>query len=99
MGSDWKKCAEECAGLRLNQLFREKPVEVLYGLVVQHEVNHERLLEETYTWTPIRSSGGFLVSVGSCDSGGVGVGRVEPDGSFSALGVRFSRSAVSNSES
>lgn len=95
-GNDWDKAAEELAGLKLNQLFREKPVEVLYGLVVQHEINHERLLGTMYTWTNKRSLGGGLVFVGSCGSNGVGVDYDGPDFSGLGLGVRFSRSAVPN---
>ena len=90
--SDWKKCAEELVGLRLNILFREKPVEVLYSLIVQHEINHERLLSNTYTWTSVRSSNGNLVNVGNCDSNGVNVDNNEPRNSNDNLGVRFSRS-------
>ncbi len=91
--NDWQKCAEELAGLQLNMLFREKPVEVLYGLIVQHEVNHDRLLSETYTWTPVRSSNGHLVHVGDRGADGVGVDSSDPRASASYLGVRFSRSA------
>jgi len=98
-GADWKKCAEEMAGLKLNILFREKPVEVLYGLVVQHEVNCERLLGNMYSWTNQRSSNGRLVDVGRCVSGGVRVFSVRPGGSDSDLGVRFFRSGSANLES
>lgn len=97
--TDWEKCAEELAGLKLNILFREKPVEVLYGLVVQHQVNRERLLEAMYTWTNQRSSDGRLVHVGGCDPAGVYVDDDEPDRSPSALGVRFFRSGSVNLES
>jgi hypothetical protein len=91
--SDWKKCAKGLAGLKLNTLFREKPVEVLYGLVVQHEINHERLLGDQYSWTNQRSSRGHLVSVGYCDSDGVYVSGDGPGVSDSDRGVRFFRSS------
>ncbi len=93
---NWKQATERLTALKLNQLFRETPVEVLYGLIVQHEVNHERLLGKTYTRTNTRSSDGDLVYVGLCDSGGVGVGVGYPGFSLSDLGVRFSRSGVGN---
>jgi hypothetical protein len=96
--TDWKKCAEELAGLKLNQWFREKPVEVLYGLIVQHEINHERLLGNMYAWTQQRSSDGNLVDVGYCGSDGVSVRSGYPDFSDSYLGVRFFRSAVPDLE-
>jgi hypothetical protein len=47
-----------------------------------------------YSWTSSRSSYGGLVVIGGCDSDGVGVGLWRPDGSGSALGVRFSRSVA-----
>jgi hypothetical protein len=97
--TDWKKCAEGLVSLRLNILFREKPVEVLYGRVVQHQVNRERLLEAMYTWTNQRSSYGDLVDVGSCDPAGVSVRSGEPGYSGSGLGVRFFRSGSVNLES
>lgn len=93
LNTDWRKCAEGLAGLKLNRWFREKPVEVLYGLIVQHKVNHERL-EKTWTWTNQRSSYGYLVDVGYCDSVGTYVGRGGPVDSNSYLGVRFFRSSA-----
>ena len=98
-GTDWKKCAEELAGLKINLLFREKPVEVFYGLVVQHQVNRERLLGNMYSWTNQRSSDGLLVFVGGWSSVGVGVSDDGPDGSDSGLGVRFFRSGSATLES
>ncbi len=98
-GNDWEKCAKELAELKLNQWFREKPSEVLYGLVVQHQVNNERLLPDMHTWTNQRSSDGRLVLIGVCASDGVYVGDGGPGRSRSGLGVRFFRSAVPNLES
>src|SRR3989344_7443645 len=98
LNSDWQKCAAECVGLRINQLFCERPVEVLYGLVVQHQINGEYLLRGRWTWTSVLSSVGFVVAVGSCGPGGVRVVSGDPRDSFSDLGVRFSRSAVTGLE-
>jgi len=94
LNTDWRKCAEGLAGLKLNRWFREKPVEVLYGLIVQHEVNHERLLEKTWTWTNQRSSYDSLVYVGYCASDGTDVHDGHPGYSPSHLGVRFFRSSA-----
>lgn len=99
MSDDWEKCAAECADLKINQLFREKPVEVIYGLVVQHAINNEYLLGGMYTWTSTRSSDGYLVRVGGAGAVGVYVDGDDPGRSRSYLGVRFSRSAVPTSES
>jgi hypothetical protein len=96
---DWEKAAKELADLKLNRLFREKPVEALYGLILQHEINRERLLGNMWTWTNQRSSDGYLVYVGGCGSYGAGVRGDQPDGSYSRRGVRFFRSAIQNSAS
>ena len=91
---DWKQGAEALVDLKINQLFRETPVEVLYRLVVYYKVNKERLLPATYAWTKKNPAIGCIVYVGRCGSRGVYVDDGGPDGSNSNLGVCFSRSSV-----
>ncbi len=95
--AEWKQATQMLADLKLTQLTRQTPAEVLYDLllVMQNSSDPEdktRLLESMYTWTARRTSGGYLVSVGFFDAVGAGVGRWSPGIAHPALGVVFSRS-------
>jgi hypothetical protein len=92
MSSDWQKAAEKLSSLKINQLTRQNPAEVLYDIAIYFQNKGERILEKIYTWTASRGSDGELVVVGSFASVGVGVGRGRPGGSDGGLGVAFSRS-------
>lgn len=92
VSSDWQKVAEKLSGLKLNQLTRQNPAEVLYDIAIYFQNKSERILENKYSWTYSRASDGRLVLVGRFGSGGVGVGSDGPDRSDGNLGVAFSRS-------
>ncbi|OHA61225.1 MAG: hypothetical protein A2556_01870 [Candidatus Vogelbacteria bacterium RIFOXYD2_FULL_44_9] len=94
MKSDWQKAAEQLAGLKLNQLCRETPDQVLWDVALHFKVNGGYLLQDKYTWTSQRSAGGSLVSVGGAGSDGVRVDGGHPRSSRGDLGVRFSRRAL-----
>jgi hypothetical protein len=91
MDEDWKKAAEELAGLQLNQLCRETPDQVLWDVILHNKVNGGYLLQGMYTWTNQRSAHGDLVYVGRAVDGGVDVVSCGPRISLGSLGVRFSR--------
>ena len=92
ISSEWQKAAEKLSQLKINQLTRQNPAEVLYDIAIYFQNKKERILENMYTWTARRDSDGRLVGVGGADSGGAGVGRSWPDRSNDDLGVAFSRS-------
>lgn len=62
--SDWKEAAKGLAGLQINQLFREKPVEALFDTLMLFMHTKERRLQEVATWTNAITSGGDLVYFG-----------------------------------
>ncbi|MEK7644289.1 MAG: AAA family ATPase, partial [Patescibacteria group bacterium] len=90
-GSDWKKYATELSDLKINQLTRQDPSEVLYDLLIYLQ-NNGRLLENRWTWTRRRASDGGLVDVGDFGADGARVSRSRPDSSYGDLGVSLSRS-------
>ncbi len=92
ISSEWQKAAEKLSNLKINRLTRQNPAEVLYDIAIYFQNKGERILENRYSWTSSRPSGGRLVGVGSFDSDGVSVGRWRPDYSLVSLGVAFSRS-------
>ncbi|MFH1145543.1 MAG: hypothetical protein V1707_01080, partial [bacterium] len=53
---DWQKAAQVLSDLRINQLLRHTPTEVLYDFVLVSDNLNERLWENLYTWTNRRSS-------------------------------------------
>ncbi len=65
-------------------------------ILVHHKKTGEWLLNDWWSRTNVRSSSGYLVLVGRCDSDGVRVVYLVPDSSYSNLGVRFSRSVKSS---
>ncbi len=89
---DWKAAAEKLSKLSITKLTRQSPVEAIYDIVVHYQNTDERLLEEMYTWTSARDSGGRLVHVGGFGAEGVNVNGSSPDSRYDFLGVSFSRS-------
>lgn len=93
----WREATERCLGLGLNRFFRQKPVEVLFNIVVCFKVNQERLLEDVYTSTCERFSDGGIVVIGDHDTDGIGaydVCATRPNGE---VGVCFCRGAIPES--
>ncbi|MFH1145368.1 MAG: hypothetical protein V1707_00165, partial [bacterium] len=78
--------------LRINQLLRHTPTEVLYDFVLVSDNLNERLWENLYTWTNRRSSNGKIVEVGNSNADGANVSNNQPDGSNRLIGVSFSHS-------
>jgi DNA polymerase III delta prime subunit len=91
MSSDWQKAAEKLENLKITQLTRQTPAEVLFDGISYFLKNKEKLLENIYTWTSRRRSDGRLVRVGDAGSDGAYVRGSAPDYSNSSLGVSFSR--------
>lgn len=91
ISNDWQKAAIELSKLKINQLTRQDPTEVLYDLLVYFQQN-ARLLENRYTWTLRLSSVGRLVLVGGFDVDGAGVRGGGPGDASGYLGVSFARS-------
>jgi len=92
LAKDWQEAAQKLAGLQINQRFREKPVEVMWRLALCEQMNHERLLAGTYSWTNALSSDGRVVDLGDFDGRGVYVDYDNPQYSYGILGSCFSRS-------
>ncbi|MEK7202617.1 MAG: AAA family ATPase [Patescibacteria group bacterium] len=104
MGSDWQEAAKQLSELKINQLFRQTPVEAMYDTTVFFEANRAisashpkgaRLMEGMYSWTNQRSSDGLLVYAGYFLSRGLSVDYAYPDISSDDLGVSFSRNQKS----
>lgn len=91
MESDWQKASLALVNLKITKLARELPVEVMYRLILNDQVNKDKPLPSTYTWTAGRDSGGSLVSVGRFDSDGAGVDYAGSGNLRDSLGVSFSR--------
>ncbi|MDP2670867.1 MAG: hypothetical protein Q8P13_00135, partial [bacterium] len=70
---------------------RRKPVEIIYDTLLYYGTNKESLLENSYDWTGVQSSGGGFVDVGSFASDGLDVGGDTRGGTGSGLGVCPSR--------
>ena len=96
ISSNWQEAAKQLENLKITQLTRQTPVEILYDLLMNLKANNQRLLESKYTWSARRSSDGYLVSVGSFVAFGAGVFRFGPVSSYGGLVVSFSRSGVVN---
>ncbi|MBI5077362.1 hypothetical protein HZB94_03190 [Candidatus Falkowbacteria bacterium] len=89
--SNWSRYAQGLSDLKINQLFRQMPVEVLYDMLMYFEASG-RLLERNDIWTNRRSSSGLLVRVDSFSTVGAHVAHWSPGSSDAGLGVVFSRS-------
>jgi hypothetical protein len=93
LSKDWQEAAKRLVALKVNQMFRETPAEVLWSLSLYEGTNHERLLPSgSWTWTNKLSSRGNVVDVGDFDGFGVRVRRGDPRDRNDDLGFRFSRS-------
>lgn len=90
-GNNWKRYAEQLSALKINQLCRQSGVDALFDIAAYYKHTGNKLLEAPYAWTKSRASVGSLVSVGSADAGGAGVGRWVPGRSGGDLGVLLSR--------
>lgn len=91
MGEDWKRAVKELGQLRINQLTRRTPVEILLDDLLYSEQNGEYLLNNRYDWTWCLNSGGEMVAVGDFDGDGLDLDYHELKDSFSYLGVCLSR--------
>jgi len=91
-GSEWKKYAEEISELKINQLTRQTPAEILYDIFIYYQNNNKRILEKTRAWSKRRNSDGRLVNVGNVGADGAGVNSWRPD-TAGPLGASFSRSS------
>lgn len=91
VSNNWQEAAKRLSHLKINQLARQTPVEVLYDLLMNFQGTSERLLSDKWTWTSRQASDGSLVDVGSFDSDGLYVGRWLPADAFGILGVCLSR--------
>lgn len=88
---DWQKLAKDLSELRLNQMFRQTPAEVLYDMLMVVQNTEGRFLPDKYTWTNGQSRVGRLVNVGRSDAEGARVLNGHPHYADGALGVVFSR--------
>ena len=91
MTSDWKKASEQLANLKITQLTRQNPAEVVYDILLMKEKNDKYILSGIYTWTKSRLSDGWLVFVGNAAYNGSDVYSLTPVSSHSSLGVSVSR--------
>lgn len=92
--SDWQGAAKGLAGLLMNELFREKPVESLCGVLIPFMNTGERRLVDLCTWTNAISSDGRLVYFGRFTPGGAGVVGWDPRYGRPYLGVCSNRSIL-----
>ncbi len=86
----WRKYAEELSGLKINQITRHIPRDIIYDVISYYEKNNEKLLENVYTFTSRLDSDGKLVSVGDADSDGAPVFDGGAGRRLGNLGVSFS---------
>jgi SOS response regulatory protein OraA/RecX len=91
MASDWKEASKQLEELKITQLTRQNPAEVVYDILLMKEKNNEYILPSTRTWTKSRNSDGRLVYVGDAGSDGSVVSSSTPADSSGSLGVSVSR--------
>lgn len=94
-GKDWNDCkelVEKEKGQMLNF------AEMIFFYQEYFKATGKYIDKDEWSWTSSRSSDGFLVCVGRCDSVGVSVSLSWPGRSLSNLGVRFFRSALPEAE-
>lgn len=70
---------------------RRTAMEVAWDTMLYYTNTRQHLLKQAYDWTSSRTSDGGLVRVGGFGSGGLGVGRWNPEDSYSSIGVCPSR--------
>lgn len=91
ISSKWREAATKLSRLKLNQLTRQTPTEVVYDLLAYFEATGERLLPDKVAWTNRQTSGGRLVRAGSFDSKGLTLLSWRPDNQNPDVGVCLSR--------
>ncbi|MBU4367369.1 hypothetical protein KKC49_00685 [Patescibacteria group bacterium] len=91
-GNQWGEVAKQLSKLKINQLTRQSPSEVLYDILIYFQNNNQRLLENKYTCTSYCSFYGYLSFIGSFDSDGARVDGWSSNFARAPLGVSFSRS-------
>jgi len=91
MKDDWQEATKILEELWITKLTRKSPSESVYDFLAYFKNNKERLLENTYTWTSRRATGGGLVLVGNFVADGARVRGYAPGFSYGTLGVAFSR--------
>ncbi len=87
------KCAEQLVGLKLNTLFRMKPVEVLFQIAAHYAIYRQELLTSKSSWTNA-ASGGHIVHVGGYNPGGITIDYLEPYDSEPYVGACFFRGGL-----
>lgn len=87
-----KKYNKELIELKINQLCRQTPADVMYDTSIYFQNTGKRLLKRIYTWTCRLSLGGRLVAFGGTDFDGAVVSGWYPDNAYRDVGVVFSRS-------
>jgi hypothetical protein len=90
-GGQWKILSERLGALKINQLLRERPVEVFSRIILHDQSRHEKLLFSNSTWTSTLSSGSNLVGVGGLGDGGLRVWANFPHSESETIGVSLSR--------
>lgn len=90
--TEWRQGSQMLADLAITKLTRELPIEVMYRFILNDQINKDKPLPRTYTWTASRASDGSLVIVGIFVARGARVDRARPDDRSGSLGVSFSRS-------
>ena len=87
-----EECNRRCTALKVNQLFRERPVEVFYGLTLWVKVNNRRLLRGWHTRTNTCTDDGRIVECGCySDPHSWRVACSESKNARPRLGTRFIR--------
>lgn len=89
--SSWREAAKQLSELRLNQLTRRTPTELLYDLLVYFQNKNQRLLGDAYDWTTARRVDGSHLLFGDFNADGLRVGGRASEDSSPKLGVCFSR--------
>ena len=93
LSNDWEEAARRMVALKINEKFRETPVEVFFRLALYERINGVRLLPSKWTWTNVLSSRGDIINLGRFNEYGVSIyGGGSPRDSFGNPGVCFSRS-------
>jgi hypothetical protein len=73
--------------------YREKPVEVLYGIIANRAMGHKDCSREHYIWTSALTLAGAPVCVGANKAGHVSAGFTSTTNEMSEMVARFCRGA------
>ena len=74
-------------GIDPKTIRRRTPVEIAFDTITYYGANQDSLLENSYDWTSVQSSGGRFVGVGGFASGGLHVNFDTRGSRHSSLGV------------